>query len=90
MNQQKSASVKVNPNQYRKWLDAMPAGIQKSQTVHLEFRAAMHHEEWMAMTIEARRIGVTIEQLCGAIVARSGESLAHGDEFRADIMIYVR
>jgi hypothetical protein len=82
--------MKDKSTQFRKWLDTVPDGIDGQ--VRLPFEASLDRDEWLAVADEARRVGVTVEQMCGAIVARVAEDLASGNPAPKgmEIELYVR
>src|SRR4051812_45959262 len=49
----------------------------KDGQVNLPIEASLDHEEWLAIAKDARRLGITIEQLCGAIIAREAEAIVN-------------
>lgn len=67
---------------FRKWLDTVPPGIDGQ--VRLPFEASLDRDEWLAVADEAKRLGITIEQACAAIVALGAESLASGHRIFKD------
>ena len=61
---------------FLQWLEMAPNYTLRH---NMKIEVSLDRDEWLAVQSEAKRLDVSIQQMCGALVSRGAENLCNGD-----------